>query len=66
MEKTLEESLLKEALKKLAERRRQQEEYICSAPLERDDYVQRVGQIRAINEIEEDFKELHKAFFPST
>ena len=66
MDKNIGQALLEEVLNKLAERRKQQEEYITTTLLERDEYAQRVGHIRAINEIEEDFKQLHRAFFPST
>ncbi len=66
MEKTLEQNLLEEIQKRLDERRKQQEEYICNGILDRDEYAQRVGAIRQLNEIQADFEQLHKAFFPST
>ena len=66
MERTLEQNLFEEVIKKLQERRKQQVEYISASILDREDYVQRVGSIRAYDEIEEDFKALHKAFFPDT
>jgi len=66
MEKTLEQNLLFEAIKSIQERKTQQEEYITTNLLDRDEYAQRVGMIRACNEIEEDFKRIHNTFFPST
>ena len=66
MERTLEQNMFDEAIKILVERRKQQEDYVVSNPLDRDEYLHRVGQIKAFNDIEDDFVQLHNTFFPST
>ena len=43
MERTLEQNLFEEVIKKLQERRKQQVEYISASILDREDYVQRDG-----------------------
>lgn len=66
MEKLLEQSLLEEALKNIEGRRDEVTQYIVSLPLERDEYLERVGYLRALNEVKDDFIHLHDTFFPKT
>jgi len=64
MEKTLPENLCEEVFKLLKQRKTRIAEYICNGGISHEEYLTHVGYIRAIKEVEDDFSQLYKTFFP--
>lgn len=66
MQKTLDQSLSEETLKKYKEIIEQTVSYVSNDPLDREEYIKSVGYIQGMRTAESIFSELHKMYFPST
>lgn len=66
MEKTLEETLMYEFQKQIQQQIEELKETAVQFPLDRDEYVERVGRIRGLKEALQSFKEIKNTIFPST